>query len=132
MAANSTMNLRFWKKSKNPRVHSSEERDLLVQFANCEIGLDDLLAGLGGMAEFEFAPGKRRLISHFLVSEPGIRVDLHTIRNAVIRQTSGEMSADELQRWATMLLLNDAYVWDGADEELIADQLHELSMLQCS
>lgn len=39
------------------------------------------------------------------------------------------MSTEQLADWATMLLLNDAYDWQGPEEEQIADWLNEISML---
>jgi hypothetical protein len=86
-------------KRKQPRQPSSEELALLDQFANCAIGLNELLAGLYGAIEINSDEDVRSLISNFLVAEPGI-------------------------------LLCDAYIWDEADGDEIADKLHKLSLPQ--
>lgn len=40
----------------------------------------------------------------------------------------GDISDSELNRWALMLLLNDAYDWQGPDEDEIAEILNDLAM----
>jgi hypothetical protein len=39
------------------------------------------------------------------------------------------MTTEQLADWVTMLLLNDAYQWDGKDKDEIAELLHEVSSL---
>ena len=41
----------------------------------------------------------------------------------------GRVTKRELSDWAAMLLMNDAYNWDGADEEEIAEALNERAIL---
>jgi hypothetical protein len=106
------------------------EREQLARFANCQIGLHELAASLRGMIEIDFGPSVRSVTSHFLVSEPGIRIEPRHIVNAISKCMSGEISSEELKHWATMIRLNDAYEWVGPDEEEIADRLDELSMPQ--
>jgi len=103
---------------------------MLIQFANCEISLEELLARLHGMIEIDFGPTERRLTSHYLVPIPGIRIELSHIRTAISKNATGEISNEGLKNWATMLLLADAYECEGPDEEKIADKLHELSLPQ--
>ncbi|HTU49754.1 MAG TPA: hypothetical protein VMF56_04120 [Acidobacteriaceae bacterium] len=82
---------------------------------------------LGGMLKLEFGSEKRTLTSYFLVSEPGIRIEKEHIRRAMEKRRTGEISDDELYRWAIMVLLNDAYLWEGLDEDEIVDALHNLA-----
>jgi len=113
-----------------PRQPNARERDILTQFANCEISLAELLTGLHGKVEILFDTDVRSLTSHFLTAEPGIRIDLNHIRNAKSKNATAELSNEDLMNWATMILLNDAYLWDGPDEEEIVDRLDELSLPQ--
>jgi hypothetical protein len=48
----------------------------------------------------------------------------------LLSRLEGALSERELVRWATMLLLNDAYVWgsENGGEEEIADALNDLSL----
>jgi hypothetical protein len=72
---------------------------------------------------------QRRLTSHFLLPQPGVRVELWHIRNAMGKHERGEITARELSDWAAMLLLNDAYDWEGPDEDEIAEWLNDISFL---
>jgi hypothetical protein len=123
-------NFAVFSKRKEPRQLNPDELKLLAQFANCEISLDELLGCTRGMIEIDFGPSKRSLISHYLLPTPGIRINLIHIENAISKYTSREISSDDLKHWATMLLLNEAYEWEGPNEEEIADKLHELSLPQ--
>ena len=81
------------------------------------------------MLDFSFDCHERRLTSHFLLTQPGIRVEKKYIDVAMGKHAQGEISTEELADWATMLLLNDAYDWQGPEEDEIADWLNEISML---
>jgi hypothetical protein len=72
---------------------------------------------------------ERRLTSYFLLPQPGVRIELWHIQNAMAKHERGETSTPELAEWASMLLLNEAYDWEGPDEDDIADWLHEISSL---
>ena len=117
----------FFRKKK-PRHLTPDERHALVQFACCEINLESLIARLGGLIEIHFEPKERRLTSHFLTPIPGIQIDVGHIQNAISRARHHEISSTDLQNWATMILLNDAYEWEGPDADKIADRLNKLSM----
>jgi hypothetical protein len=60
--------------------------------------------------------------------EPGIVITREHIANALERKRFGLITERDLVVWATVLLLNDAYVWDAADEDLIADWLNDISL----
>jgi len=97
---------------------------LLAQFARLEISLAELIRAFEGMLSVEFGPTERRLTSRFLCAEPGIRIEKELITNALEKRKKGGVAEGELFDWAAMLLLNDAYEWQGPDEE-IAEVLNE-------
>ena len=113
---------------KKPRKLCEAELKLLADFAHCEVSLDELLQGLDGVLEIDFAPAVRRLYSQFIVPEPGVRIEHADIDRAIARRESGAMSAKELMDWATMIRLNDAYEWEETEEGGISDRLEDLSM----
>ncbi len=111
------------------RALTPGERRALQQFAHLEITLGDLRQSLRNVLEFDFTESERKLSSHFLVPQPGIRIDQSDIRRAMEKHRREEISTDQLADWATMLLLNEAYDWEGPDEEDIATWLHDISAL---
>ena len=135
------------------RRHLTEdERETLAQFARLEISLQELKNRLAGMLEIDFrhveVPGieetsrftteqviepqqpmaERKLTSYFLLPQPGIRIEKWHIKNALDKHSREEITDNELGDWATMLLLNEAYDWEGPDEDEIAEMLNELSL----
>jgi hypothetical protein len=48
------------------RQLTPEERDLLAEFAQFQIGLEELTLKLRGMLELNFSPEERRFTSYFL------------------------------------------------------------------
>ncbi len=115
--------------AKKPRPLTRAELRTLEKFARLEISLKDLRQVLKEVLQFEFAEHERRLSSHFLVPQPGVRINQDHIRRAMKKHAHEEISTDQLADWATMLLLNDAYDWQGPDEEEIAAWLNDISML---
>jgi len=59
--------------------------------------------------------------------EPGIVITRAHIANALEQKRLGMISERDLVYWATILLVNDAYVLDPGDEDLIADWLNDIS-----
>jgi hypothetical protein len=114
----------MFRKQAKPRRLTPSELESLKQFANCEITLDKLLGRITG-TKIDFGSAARTLTSHYVVPEPGIQIGLGHIRKA-----KEKLPSNDLTNWATMILLNDAYVWEGADEDEVADKLHELSLPQ--
>jgi len=108
---------------------TSAERKALERFARLEISLAELKHSLGDMLDFSFGKEERRVTSYFLLVQPGVRVEKKYIDVAMDKHARGEISTEELSDWATMLLLNDAYDWQGAEEDEIASWLNEISML---
>lgn len=111
------------------RVLTRSERKALEKFACLDISLEELQRCLGEMLVFNFGKEERRLTSYFLLPRPGVCVEKKYIQTAMDKHARGELSTEQLADWATMLLLNDAYDWQGPDEEEIAGWLNEISML---
>jgi hypothetical protein len=70
---------------------------------------------------------RRSANNRFPIPEPGIVITREHISNALERKRFGLISERDLVYWATVLLLNDAYVFDPGDEDLIAEWLNDIS-----
>ena len=97
-----------------------------------EITLPQLCQLLQGMLTIDFGVQERRLTSHFLTAEPAIQIEKQHIQNAIDQRKRGCITDRELSDWAAMLLMNDAYDWQGTDEDEVADSLNDLSTLWLS
>ncbi len=71
---------------------------------------------------------RRTAHNRFPIPEPGIVITREHISNALERRRFGLVSERDLVHWATVLLLNDAYVFDPGDEDLIAEWLNDISL----
>jgi hypothetical protein len=113
------------------------QMEALRQFASLEIREDELTDRLAGVFEVHFetlpaaGPGRhqqRAVHGGFRMPEPGIIISREHISNALERKRFGLITERELVHWATILLLNDAYVLDPGDEDLIAEWLNDISL----
>lgn len=111
--------------------------EALRQFALLEIRDEELQARLAGVFEIHFEPmpvpaagrhQRRTVHGAFRMPEPGIIITRGHISNALERKRFGLITERELVRWATIILLNDAYVFDPGDEDLIAEWLNDMSL----
>jgi hypothetical protein len=114
-----------------------DQMDVLRRFASLEIGEEELQRRLAGVFEIRFealhagADGRtqRRTASgNFRVPEPGIVISREHIAHALEQKRLGRITERDLVHWATILLLNDAYVLDPGDEDLIAEWLNDISV----
>jgi hypothetical protein len=103
------------------QVHAHE------QFAWLEITVEELQGACRGAIEFDFGLTERKFRGHFVLPELGIIITKQHIENALNRKRLGIVSERKLVLWATMILLNDAYEIDSADEDLIAEWLNDIS-----
>jgi hypothetical protein len=108
---------------------TKKQRKALEEFAELKFSIEELRSRLRGVLEFDFKDHERRLIPHYRDPEPAIRIELKHIKAAMDKHRKGAMTTEELADWATMLLLNQAYDWQGPQEEEIATWLNEISML---
>ncbi len=113
------------------------QMEALRQFALLEICEEELQARLAGVFEVHFetmppaAAGRhqQRIVQGgFRMPEPGIEIGREHIANALERKRLGLMTERELVHWATILLLNDAYVLAPGDEDFIAEWLNDISL----
>jgi len=116
---------------------TEEQLDTLRRFALFEAGLDETRRSLAGVFDFDFEIARkpptgialeRSSSVHFRIPEPGIVITREHISNALERKRFGLISERDLVYWATMLLHNDAYVFDPGDEDLIAEWLNDISV----
>lgn len=116
---------------------SEEQLDVMRRFALLEIGVEEMRRSLAGVFEVNFAPKeeaggvltqRRTAHNRFPIPEPGIIITREHISNALERKRFGLITEQELVQWATILLLNDAYVFDPGDEDLIAEWLNDISL----
>lgn len=110
-----------------PRQPTPTERDALIQYARTEISLKELCRLLDGMLTIEFGARQRSVASSLLPAEPGIRIDKETIHNALAQYDAGRITRTDLSHWASILLMVDAYVWNGPHEDEITDALYRLT-----
>ncbi len=83
---------------------------------------------LAGVFEFELEPSRRSAKTSFRMPEPGIVITREHIATALEQKRLGRITERDLVHWATILLLNDAYVLDPGDEDLIAEWLNDISL----
>jgi hypothetical protein len=121
--------------SKLPSL-THHQMEVLRRFALFEATADEMARALAGVFEFNFAAREtpagayapaRTASTHFRVPEPGIVITREHIQNALERKRFGLISERDLVVWANVLLMNDAYALDPADEDLIADWLNDIS-----
>lgn len=110
--------------------------ETLRRFASFEISVDEMREALIGVFDFSLetrvrtADGvslRRAANTHFRVPEPGIAITRDHISNALELKRKGLIEERDLVAWATVLMLNDAYVLDPGDEDLIAEWLNDIS-----
>lgn len=118
------------------RPLSDEQMEVLRRYALLEVGLHEMLGSLAGAFDIDFednreneSPGTQRRSANnrFPIPEPGIVITREHISNALERKRFELVSERDLVHWATVLLLNDAYVFDPGDEDLIAEWLNDIS-----
>lgn len=102
--------------------------DVLRRYALFEASLVELRKALADVWHVEFSPTHRTASTHFRVPEPGIVLTREHIANALERRRFDLISERDLAEWASVLLANDAYALDPADEDLIADWLNDISV----
>jgi hypothetical protein len=115
---------------------TEEQMDMLRRYALFEVGLDQMLRSMAGAFDISFdsseeaesnATQRRSANNRFPIPEPGIVITREHISNALERKRFELVSERDLVYWATVLLLNDAYVFDPGDEDLIAEWLNDIS-----
>ena len=115
---------------------SDEQMEALRRYALFEVGRDEMLRAMAGAFDISFdlkeqvgsgGTQRRSANNRFPIPEPGIVITREHISNALEHKRFGLISERDLVYWATILLLNDAYVFDPGDEDLIAEWLNDIS-----
>jgi hypothetical protein len=110
--------------------------EMLRRFALFEVSRDEMLRALAGAFDVNFDPKeesdkgitqRRSANNRFPIPEPGIVITREHISNALEHKRFEMISERDLVYWATILLLNDAYVFDPGDEDMIAEWLNDIS-----
>lgn len=107
---------------------TQRQQEVLRRFAWFEADLDELRAAMAGIFEFNLQRGHRAARTWFRMPEPAIAITRTHLENALQRKREGLIEERDLVEWATLLLLNDAYVLDPGDEDLIAEWLNDISL----
>ena len=107
---------------------TAHQQDCLRRFAWMEVSVEELRTAMTGVFEFELQRGHRAAKTWFRMPEPGIAITRRHLENALNRKREGKIGERDLVEWATVLLLNDAYVLDPGDEDLIAEWLNDISL----
>jgi len=124
-------------RKQEPQALTPEQLWVLERFLSLDISLAELRCALEGAFEIEFKQPRRdatglarqtKVMSRFRLPEPGIVITREHVANALNRKRRDEITERDLVQWATVLLLNDAYVLDPGDEDLIAEWLNDISV----
>lgn len=116
---------------------SPDQLEVLRRFAAFEIDEAALRRSLAGIFEIHVeavhSPDegrhlRRTATTNFRMPEPGIVITREHIAKALEQKRTGHITERDLVQWATIILLNDAYVLDPGDEDLIAEWLNDISV----
>jgi hypothetical protein len=119
-----------------PPPLTDSQLEMLRRFALFEVSRDEMLRSLAGAFDINFDPKeetdkgitqRRSANNRFPIPEPGIVITREHISNALEHKRFEMISERDLVYWATILLLNDAYVFDPGDEDMIAEWLNDIS-----
>ncbi len=105
------------------------QQDVLRRYAWFQADLDEVRTAMVGVFEFDLQRGQRAARTFFRMPEPAIAITRGHISNALEKKRLGKITERDLVNWATLLLLNDAYVLDPGDEDMIAEWLNDISLL---
>lgn len=108
---------------------TARQQEVLRRFAWFQADVEEFRAAMTGVFEFNLQRGQRAARTFFRMPEPAIAITRTHIANALDRKREGKITERDLVHWATLLLLNDAYVLDPGDEDLIAEWLNDMSLL---
>lgn len=108
---------------------TEHQQEVLRRFAWLKASVEEVRSAMTGVFEFDLQRGQRAARTFFRMPEPAIAITRAHISNALEQKRLGQIHERDLVHWATLLLLNDAYVLDPGDEDLIAEWLNDISLL---
>lgn len=106
---------------------TAAQKSVLERFGSLDAGLDEVRLALRGIFEFDLDNASRTAHSSFKIPIPGLLISREHIENALSRKRAHRISEGDLVSWATFLLINPAYDFDPADEDLITGWLNDIS-----
>jgi hypothetical protein len=107
---------------------TEHQQDVLRRFAWFDADVEEVRTAMVGVFEFNLQRGHRAARTWFRMPEPAIAITRRHLENALNRKRQGKITERDLVNWATMLLLNDAYILDPGDEDMIAEWLNDISL----
>jgi hypothetical protein len=99
---------------------SAKQIEALEQFRDLRIGFEELRASVAPLVVYTMDPYGWRV--EYKASLGSVRVEM-----AQIEAAKAKLQPAALRYWAMVLLLTDAYDWEGEDEDAIADELNRLA-----
>ena len=108
---------------------SEYQLDCLQRFVRFELPIETLRKVLAPLVTFKLdGPATQQTVKYSAgIPKNPIKVTGADINSAIEKARTGEITQRQLQQWASMLLLNDAFDWSGEDADAIADMLADLT-----
>jgi len=108
---------------------SEYQLDCLQRFVRFELPIETLGKVLAPLVTFTLdGPATYQTVEYSAgIPKNPVKVTRADIDFAIKKARTGKVTQRQLQQWASMLLLNDAFDWSGEDEDAIADMLADLA-----
>lgn len=98
----------------------------LKQFAACDLSVDSLRETICDVTGTY--PTDRWLNLHELCEEPRIRITRAHVGRALEMRRTNVITENELIAWATTVLTNGVFFWDGEDAKTVSEWVNGLSL----
>jgi hypothetical protein len=98
----------------------------LADFAACDLSVDSLRETIRKLTGTR--PTDRWLDLHKLCAEPRIRVTRDHVDRALEMRRTNVITENGLIAWATTLLTNSAFYWDGEDAKTVSEWINGISL----
>lgn len=95
-------------------------------FASCDLSLDRLRAVIRDTAGIHLT--ERWLNLNAIVCEPIVRITAAHVDKALAMRRRNLITEEELVDWATTLLTNSVFFWDGEDAKTISEWVNGISL----
>ena len=108
---------------------SEYQLDCLQRFVRFELPIETLGKVLAPLVTFTLDGRATHQTVKYSAGIPKnpVKVTRADIDLAIEKERTGKVTQRQLQQWASMILLNDAFDWSGEDEDAIADMLADLA-----
>jgi hypothetical protein len=98
----------------------------LTQFAACDLSVDSVRETIRDVTGTY--PTDRWLNLHELCEDPRIRITRAHVDRALEMRRTNVITEHELIAWATTVLTNGVFFWDGEDAKTISEWMNGLSL----